>query len=100
MLRITRIHTYTSQGAQSASQAWHRVAAQPSSITRIALLTFLFVIGIPILLLLMVAIVLSVIVFTLLSLSYGIWMRLRGTVPRKDGRENVRIMHRPGAPHE
>lgn len=94
MFRITRIQTYTAQGAQSTSRIWQTAVSQPGWISRIALLTFLIVVGLPLMLLVLIALLFAVIVFTILAMFHGVWLRLRGAISHQDGRENVRIIRR------
>jgi hypothetical protein len=94
MIRITRISTFTEQGTQRAARAWQTVASQPSWIARIALYTFLIVIGLPIAILFVLALVLAMFVFAVLAGCYWLWTRVRGALPRRDGRENVKVVRR------
>ncbi|HRP63869.1 MAG TPA: hypothetical protein PK400_11285 [Phycisphaerales bacterium] len=94
MIRITRISTFAQEGAGRAGAAWRTVASQPSWITRIALMAFLIIVGLPILLLLLFALLVATIVFVILALINAVLVRLRGAMPRNDGRENVRVIRR------
>lgn len=94
MIRITRISTFANEGAGRAGAAWRTVAAQPSWVTRFALIAFLIVIGLPILLLLFLALIVATIVFGVLALANAVLIRLRGALPRDDGRANVRVIRR------
>lgn len=95
MIRIDRISTFANEGTGRAHTVFRTVAAQPSWITRIALATFLLVIGLPIMLLFMLALICGVMIFGVLSLVNALLLRLKGSLPsRPDGRENVRVIRR------
>lgn len=85
---------FSNQGSQRLAGVFRTVQSQPSWISRAALLVFVLVIGIPILLLALLAVFAAVVVFGMLSLFHGLTTRLRGLMPRNDGRANVRVMHR------
>lgn len=89
MIRITRISNFTDSGAHGASHVWQTVSSQPSWIARAAIVTFLIVIGLPILLLLLLALFLAATVFAVLAAIYRLSPWVRGALPRSDGRENV-----------
>lgn len=92
MIRIVRIANTAQQGPRRAAGVYEYVARQPSWITRIALTAFLFVIALPILLLLMLAFLAAVMIFTILAIGNAALSALRGTLPRPDGRQNVRVI--------
>ena len=87
---------------------WRLAASQPGWLLRIALLTFLLVLGLPLILLALVAILLASAVFAVLAVAHGTIERIRGRGPgggpsggvsggllgRRDGRENVRVIQR------
>ncbi len=89
MIRITRITTFPNRGAESASHVWRAVSSQPNWISRIALLAFFIIIGLPIVLLFVLAVLVSVAVFAVLAGAYSLYNLVRGSLPRSDGRENV-----------
>lgn len=89
-----RVFTFVTSGTNRAQQAWRVAARQPGWITRLTALTFLIVIGVPILLLLLLALVASAIIFGVLVFFNGLMMRLRGVTPKRDGRRNVRVIQR------
>jgi len=80
--------------ADRGQTAYRAVAAQPSWVTRLALYTFLIVIGVPIFLLTMMALFAAVIVYGVLALTNAMIMRVRRAFPRDDGRRNVRVIQR------
>lgn len=70
------------------------VSAQPNWVTRLALYAFLIVVGLPILLLTLVALFAAVFVFGLLVFANALLVRVRRIFPRDDGRRNVRVIQR------
>lgn len=92
MIRITR---YVSSGSQGAQQVWQTVSSQPSWVSRVALLAFFLVIGLPILLLVLLAVFAAVVMFSILALANAAVMWVKGRLPQRDsGRENVRVIRR------
>ncbi len=89
--------------AGQMGSVWRLATSRPGWPLRIALLTFLLVLGLPIILLALVAILLASAVFAVLALAHGTIERLRGRgrgqgrglLGRRDGRENVRVIQRP-----
>lgn len=80
--------------ADRGQKVFRTVAAQPSWVTRLALYTFIIVIGIPILLLAGLALAAALMVFGVLALANAILVRIRRAIPRDDGRRNVRVIER------
>ena len=83
--------------------AWRYAGAQPSFALRAAVLVFLIVIGLPLLLLLLLAFLVGAVVFGVLALFGSIGAAFRGVrqgggpsggVGANDGRENVRVIDR------
>ena len=94
MFRVTRFTDYTSQGANRASALWQTAATQPNWVSRFALMTFIIVIGLPIFLLVIFALLAATFVFALLAGINFCLYKVRGVLPQKDGRENVRVIRR------
>ncbi len=94
MIRIDRISTFSSEGAQRAASAWQTASRQPSWITRATLLVFLVVVGLPLLMLFLLALCAATIVFGVLAGVNFILLKIRGVLPRNDGRKNVRVIER------
>jgi len=95
MIRITRVTTFANEGAGSAQRVWQTVARQPSWITRVAMLAFFIIIGLPIMFLLLIALLVAIVLFGSLALVNAVWIRLRSVfASRDDGRENVRVIRR------
>ena len=63
-------------------------------LARAALLVFLIVVGLPLLALFLVALFLATIVFAVLAGVNFVLLKIRGILPRNDGRENVRVIQR------
>ena len=101
-MRFDRI---TTGPAGRMGSVWRLAASRPGWPLRIALLTFLLVLGLPIILLGLVAILLATAVFAVLALAHRTIERIRGLgrgrirgrglLGRRDGRENVRVIQRP-----
>ncbi len=94
MRRMANFKSYTAEQSSRAAAMWRAAAAQPGWITRVALLTFLLVVGLPSLLLLILAVVFAAVVFGVLALVNTTLVRLRAALPRRDGRSNVRVIRR------
>ena len=94
MIRIDRISTFSTSGAQRAATAWQTAAAQPSWITRVTMLVFLVVVGLPLLLLILLALFAATVVFFALAAVNFVLSRFRRILPRDDGRQNVRVIER------
>lgn len=87
--------SYVHHGGNRAQAVFRTVAGQPSWITRIALMTFLIIISIPILLLLLLAVLAAIIIFSVLALANAAVIAIRALLgPRSSGRENVRVIRR------
>ncbi|MAT80075.1 MAG: hypothetical protein CMJ29_00330 [Phycisphaerae bacterium] len=85
---------FVNLGSDRMAQAFQAAQGQPNWVVRIVVLTFLLVIGIPILLLLLVAGLAAAMVFMVLSTINWIMVRLGGSTPKDDGRRNVRVIKR------
>ncbi len=94
MVHVSRFRSYTAEQSSRVASVWRSAAAQPGWITRVALLTFLLVVGLPILLLLVMAVIFAAAVFGVLALVNVVLVRLRGALPQRDGRSNVRVIRR------
>ena len=85
---------FVGQGSEQFANVFQAVNRQPNWVLRIALLVFLLVIGIPIFLLLLVAFLAAIIVFTVLAFVNMLLGPLRGGRSKPDGRKNVRVIER------
>jgi uncharacterized membrane protein required for colicin V production len=94
MFRVVRMTEYVDRGRQRVGAAWQTVNTQPGWIVRTTALVFLLVIGVPILVLLVLAILAALVVFSVLWGVNRLLGGLRGILPRRDGRENVRVIRR------
>lgn len=94
MQNAERISQMFSQHAQRAAHGYRAVQAQPNWVTRIALLTFVIVIGVPIAILVLFALFAAVAVFFVLALFATLVAKVRGSFPGDDGRSNVRVIQR------
>ncbi len=94
MNRAVRIRVFSGEQRDRAARGYRWVVSQPGWITRVALLSFLVVVGLPVLLLLVLAVAASVLVFGGLALLNAGAVRLRGMLPRRGGRRNVRVVGR------
>ena len=94
MVDSRQVFRFATSGSQRAGQAWRMASRQPSWITRITVLAFLLVIGIPVGLLILGAILAAALIFGVLVLVNGLMMKIRGLLPKRDGRKNVRVIRR------
>lgn len=95
MVNRATIHEYISRGPNTAGSMWRVAASQPNWVTKWALLTFFIVIGIPIFLLIMFAIIAAVLVFGALAGAHWLRVKARSLFAGRDTqRKNVRIIHR------
>jgi len=93
MFRTTRFSILTAEGANRVGTVFHTLRSQPGWITRLALLTVFIIIGLPIVLLVMIALLAGIFVFGLLAaINILIW-RIRARLTG-DGRQNVRVIQR------
>ncbi len=77
-----------------AQQAWSVAQRQPSWVTKVAAVTFLLVIAIPVLMLFFAAVIIALAVFLVLGIVAWIMRSVRGLMPKRDGRENVIVRRR------
>ena len=94
MNRVVRIPTVSAEQRQRAVRGYRWLTSQPSWVIRLALVIFVLVVGLPLLLLAVVAVIAATIVFTGLALINAAGARLRGLLPKRDGRSNVRVIKR------
>ena len=89
-----RFTQFSTRGARRVSAMWQTAAAQPSWVSRVALITFILVIGVPIFLLVTLALAAASFVFAILLGVNYVLMKIRGAMPHRDGRKNVRVIER------
>jgi len=94
MFRLVQIRTVTSNGQRRAASVFQAIGSQPGWLRRIVLLAFLIVIGLPVVLLVLLALLTAALVFTILAATNMIVRGLSGFLPRRDGRSNVRVIRR------
>ncbi len=94
MDRVVRIPTVTAEQRERAVRGYRWLVSQPSWVVRLALVVFLLLVGLPLLLLAVVAVIAATIVFTSLALINAGVAKLRGFLPKRDGRSNVRVIKR------
>ena len=98
MFRVVNIRDYAESGSERASAAWQSINAQPSWLARAVVWAFLLVVALPVLALLLLALLVATIVFGVLWLANKVLLLLRPVLPRRDGRENVRVIRRTDGP--
>ncbi len=91
---VVRIQVLGSRHRDRVARGYRWALAQPSWIARVALLAFLLVVGVPIMLLVGLAVLAAVIVFAGLALLHTVINRMRGLPAAGDGRDNVRVIRR------
>ncbi len=91
---VVRLHPFGSQQRDRVARGYRWAQSQPSWIVRLAVLTFLLVVGLPILLLVMFAVLAASVVFGGLALFHTALDKLRGLPSYRDGRKNVRVIRR------
>ena len=81
-------------GGDRMAEAFQAARRQPNWATRAAVLTFLIIIGIPILLLVLLAMLAATLVFSVLVSINWVASRFSSRRSPEDGRRNVRVMNR------
>lgn len=85
---------FINPGAEQMAGMFQRVNRQPNWIMKAAAITFLIVIGVPILILLLIAAVAATVVFAVLT-GCNLLLGRSGRTPAPDsGRRNVRVINR------
>ena len=85
---------FINPGAEQMAGMFQRVNRQPNWIMKTAVLAFLLVIGVPILILLLLAAVVATVVFAVLTGCNLLLGRLRKGSTPDSGRQNVRVINR------
>ena len=98
MINSQRLYQFINSGSQQTGTVWRVASRQPSWITKITLLVFFVVIGIPVLLLVLVGAVVAMFVFAVLMLFHLGRMKVRQMFPSNEGRKNVRVVRRDDGP--
>ncbi len=89
-----RFNTFSTRGAQRVASMWQTAARQPSWVSRVALLTFIVVIGVPIFILVALALIAATFVFAILIGVNWVLSKFKRALPVRDGRQNVRVSER------
>lgn len=97
MFRVN-VRNYAESGSERATAAWQSINSQPSWLARAVVWAFLIVVALPLLLLMIIALLVATIVFGVLWLVNKVLLLLRPVLPRRDGRENVRVIRRVDGP--
>ncbi len=87
MERVGHVHVI---GSGPEAAGYGRAARLPLAL-RVAVLTFLVIVGLPLLLLLGFAAAMAALVFGALALLTAAHRRVKAALPVDDGRENVRV---------
>jgi hypothetical protein len=98
MFRVVRLAQYASEGQERAGAAWRAVNTQPGWIVKATVFAFLLVVGVPVVLLLLLALLVAGLLFAVLWGANALVRRLKGLMPQRDGRENVRVIRRIDGP--
>ncbi len=85
---------FVNLGSDRMAQAFQMARGQPNWAVRLAVLTFLLVVGIPILLLLMTAGLAAFVVFMIISGFNWLLNLFQGGSKQDDGRRNVKVINR------
>ena len=94
MMNDPRQFNFINPGAQRMAGVLHQINRQPNWIMKAVGLTFLIVVGVPILILLLLAAVLAMVVFAVLT-GCNLLLGRRAKGPTRDaGRQNVRVIDR------
>ncbi len=99
VMRVTRISTIFDESTGRAQTVYRTVARQPNWIIRATLTLFLLIIALPIIFLFMLALLSAVVLFSVLALAYGAWIKVTGLFGSGSGRNsgrsrNIRVIHR------
>ncbi len=97
MIRSSHFTIFAQRGSQRARTVFQGVRSQPGWIGRLAMLTVILIIALPILLLVMIALLAGVLVFSILAGFNALLGRAKRSIngfPRRDGRSNVRVISR------
>lgn len=94
VLDPSKFSDFANGGARHAATMRRVVVQQPSWIVRVAMLAFVLIVAIPFLVLFVVAVVVGGLLFAGLAAVNAVVGRIRGSLPKDDGRENVRVIRR------
>ncbi len=95
MERVVRIQTMGSRQRERWVSGYRWAAAQPNWVLRVALLTFLLVVFLPLALLVGLAMIAGLIVLGGMALVLAAYAKLKSLLPSRHGRSsNVRVIRR------
>lgn len=94
MDRAVRIRTFTAQQRDRWAGGWRWAASRPGWVVRLAAVTFLVLVALPLLFFLGVAILAAAVVFAAVGIGAALASKVRSLFPRRDGRVNVRVIRR------
>lgn len=90
-----RIYNFTNAGGQRVANAYRFVSSQPSWLSRTALLVFLLVVGLPLFLLFLFALLLALAAFIVLAGANALIQSVKRLFGGgNEGRSNVRVITR------
>ncbi|MHC4427695.1 MAG: hypothetical protein ACYS0D_03715 [Planctomycetota bacterium] len=99
--RVVRIQVLGQEGRERVMRGYRWASSRPSWVARAAAVAFLIVVGLPILVLVLLAIVAAAVVFGVLAATDALLRAVRGPRRVEDGRENVRVRRFPARePHD
>jgi hypothetical protein len=84
MFRVVRLAQYASEGQHRAGAAWRTINTQPGWIVRATVFAFLLVVGVPVVLLLMLALFVAGLLFAILW-TINALIRRRGSCRNATG---------------
>lgn len=94
MINSQRLNDFFNAGSEQSGTVWRTVSRQPSWITKLTVLVFIIVIGIPILLLVLAGAIVAMCVFGVLMLFHLGKMKITQLFAGNEGRQNVRVIRR------
>jgi len=94
MFDSTRITTFSATATDAAGSTVRMIRAQPNWLIRLLALVFVMVVVLPLVLLLLMVVLLLAVVLAVVGVVRALMDRLRGLLPRNDGRSNVRVVRR------
>jgi cobalamin synthase len=94
MFDVPRITTFSAKATDAAGSTVRMIRAQPNWLIRLLALVFVIVVVLPFALLLIVVVLVAAVAIAALAGVRAAINRLRGLLPRDDGRSNVRVVRR------
>jgi hypothetical protein len=94
MINSTRITAFSAGATDAAGTTVRMIRAQPNWLVRLLAVIFVIVVVLPLTLLMIVVVLVAAVVIACLVGIRALVNRLRGLLPRHDGRSNVRVVRR------